>query len=107
MALPTTSTAFEAPPCEHCAPHARRPIYDVERLLAAAHAHGDASGVEHEAGDIQEVVRECWKRLTPQAKREVMGACGELLAEWGEGGDVRHTCEGETGDDGHMEDDCG
>ncbi len=43
----------------------------LRKLLAAAEAHGEESGVEHEAGDLRDLLIACWERLSPEQRREV------------------------------------
>ena len=43
----------------------------LRKLLAAAEAHGEESGVEHEAGDLRDLFTACWKRLNPEQRRDV------------------------------------
>jgi hypothetical protein len=43
---------------------------DIEVVLEAAKLHGEDSDPDHEVGDLQDFARLCWKRLTPDQKRE-------------------------------------
>jgi len=43
-------------------------MYDIEKLIAAAKAHGENSHgenphPEHEVGDLQDLLRLCWERI--------------------------------------------
>lgn len=41
----------------------------LERLLSEAKRHGQESDPDHEVGDLQDILRECWERLSEaQAK---------------------------------------
>lgn len=56
----------------------------LSKILGAAQLHGEESEPDHEVGDLQEVLRECWKRMTPAARREVyeLESVQALLEEW-------------------------
>jgi hypothetical protein len=54
----------------------------LARLLAATEAHGQQSEPEHEAGDLQQILRSCWARLTPAQQRAVYQEHAELVLAW-------------------------
>ena len=54
----------------------------LTRLLAAAEAHALESGTDHEVGDLQGILRSCWKRLTPEQQHDVYAEHGELVTDW-------------------------
>ena len=54
----------------------------LEKLLAAAKAHGAESESEHEVGDLQGLLGSCWNRLTDAQRREVCDEHAGLLEEW-------------------------
>jgi hypothetical protein len=53
-------------------------------LIEAASAHGRAFGPEHEVGDLQEILRTCWNKLSPSQQRSVYNHHQEIVEEWGE-----------------------
>ena len=57
----------------------------VDVLLEAARAHGEQSEADHEVGDLQDLVRACWARLSPADRlvvyRDQMVAIGDWLGE--------------------------
>jgi hypothetical protein len=55
---------------------------ELEKLFAAAKAHGEASEPDHEVGDLQAVLVSCWARMTEAQRREVWGEHAEIVAEW-------------------------
>lgn len=56
---------------------------DIERVFAAADEHGSAAhDTEHAVGDLQDVLRACWARMTPDARREVLAEREEWLEMW-------------------------
>lgn len=57
----------------------------LDRLLSAARAHGDESEPAHEVGDLQEILRSSWKRLTPEQRQEVYAEHQDIVADWLEG----------------------
>jgi hypothetical protein len=57
----------------------------LEVLLDAAERHGEQSEPEHEAGDLQAIVRSCWALLTPEQRAQVLAEHEELIADWGHG----------------------
>ena len=54
----------------------------LERMFAAAEAHGHASEPDHEVGDLQAVLESCWRRLTPEQRSEVYLEHEDLITEW-------------------------
>lgn len=52
----------------------------VEKIIQAAKTHGDESEPDHEVGDLQDALREAWKRMTPEQRSDTMTA----LDLWGE-----------------------
>jgi hypothetical protein len=54
----------------------------LDRLLAAAAAHGHESDPDHEVGDLQAILRSCWERLTAEQQRAVYEEHDSLVAEW-------------------------
>ncbi len=55
-------------------------IISLEEILNSAKAHGEQSDPEHEIGDLQHALVECWRRLTPKARAEVRVACN--IDDW-------------------------
>ena len=43
----------------------------LRKLLAAAEAHGQESGVDYEAGDLRDILTACWARMSPEQRRAV------------------------------------
>lgn len=59
------------------------PDPDLERVFAAADCHGEASlDKDHAVGDLQNFIRACWARLTPEARREVLAEHEDCLDMW-------------------------
>ena len=54
----------------------------LEKLFAAAKAHGEESEPDHEVGDLQGVLFSCWERLTAKQRREIYEEHEELVSEW-------------------------
>lgn len=54
----------------------------LDKLFAAARAHGEQSEPDHEVGDLREVLASCWCCLTPDQRRSVYDKHQELVAEW-------------------------
>jgi len=54
----------------------------LEKLMAAARRHGLESDPDHEVGDLQDVLRSCWDRLSPAAREEVFDLYKERVHEW-------------------------
>ena len=54
----------------------------LEMLLAAARRHGLESDPDHEVGDLQDLLRSCWDRLSPEARAEVFDTHKEKVHEW-------------------------
>lgn len=51
----------------------------VEKIIEAAEQHGRDSEPEHEVGDLQDALREAWKRMTPAQRSDTITA----LDLWG------------------------
>ena len=61
------------------------PVEPLEKLLAAAQRHGRVSGMfDHEVCDLQDILRSCWDRLSPEARTEVFDQYKERVHEWPE-----------------------
>ena len=54
----------------------------LDRLLAAAAAHGRESDADHEVGDLEAILRSCWERLTTEQQRAVYEEHDGIVAEW-------------------------
>lgn len=54
----------------------------LDALIAAAAKHGEESDPDHEVGDLQDILRACWERLTPRQRREVWGETSAALLDW-------------------------
>jgi hypothetical protein len=54
----------------------------LEKLLAGAAAHAEASDPDHEVGDLQDILRSCWKRLTAEQQREVYDENEDVIVCW-------------------------
>jgi hypothetical protein len=52
----------------------------LDELLAAAEAHGRESEADHEVGDLQDLLRSCWKRLPIASQEDVYREHADLLA---------------------------
>ncbi len=59
---------------------------NVETLIEGARLHGENSDPDHEVGDLQDLLRECWKLMAPSQRYLVL--CSAAGA----------TCINETGD---------
>lgn len=59
-------------------------LLDVETYLTAAQVHGENSHPDHEVGDLQELLRFTWSKLTPEQKLELAKSdtARELLVDW-------------------------
>ncbi len=55
----------------------------LEEMIAAAENHGQESDDAHEVGDLIEVLRTCWGKLTQQQQREVYNEHKDLVTDWG------------------------
>lgn len=75
------STALTAPkrPRQRVAA-TRAPSLSV--LLDAAENHGKESEPDHEVGDLQDILRVCWAKLTVAQQREVMSEMQDAMADW-------------------------
>lgn len=51
-------------------------------LFAAAAEHGRESDADHEVGDLQEILRSCWARLTPEKRREIYAEHLDVVTSW-------------------------
>jgi hypothetical protein len=54
----------------------------LNRLLAAAAAHGTESDSDHEVGDLQAILFSCWQRLTIEQQRDVYREHESIVQEW-------------------------
>lgn len=54
----------------------------LDLLLNAAHKHGMESEQDHEVGDLHEILRSCWVRLTPQQRKEVFEEHIQKVEDW-------------------------
>jgi hypothetical protein len=50
---------------------------DLQDLLDAAQRHGEESDPDHEVGDLQDILRDLWPKLSLRARREVCAAARE------------------------------
>jgi hypothetical protein len=55
---------------------------DVEKLIEAAYRHGENNGdFEMTVGDLEEILRNAWKRLPEKDQQEVMDEFQSLIEE--------------------------
>jgi hypothetical protein len=54
---------------------------DLERILAAAKNHGAVGDPDMEVGDLQQLVRDLWKFLSPE-ERKVFVQQGGTVIDW-------------------------
>ena len=54
----------------------------LELLIDAATAHGEKSESDHEVGDLQDILRVCWKLLTPEQQETVYLKFEERVSGW-------------------------
>lgn len=54
----------------------------LDKLLAAAQAHGAGSEPDHEIGDLQGILLSCWKQLTAEQQRAVYAEHEGLVTDW-------------------------
>lgn len=54
----------------------------MERLIDAARAHGEQSDPDHEVGDLQGILRDCWAVMTPEQRKEVYDLHEDNVADW-------------------------
>ena len=55
----------------------------IEQLIAAAAGHGRQSEPEHQAGDLEQLLREAWRLMTPAQHRSLMrSAAAEDALAW-------------------------
>lgn len=59
----------------------------LDRILAAAKAHGEDDDPDHEVGDLQEVLRAAWSRMTPE-QRLMLTLSPEVQAVLANGADI-------------------
>lgn len=55
----------------------------LDKLLQAAQNHGAEEEPDHEAGDLQAIVRSCWAKLTLAQQQEVFEEQADLVTDWG------------------------
>lgn len=56
---------------------------DIEKLILAAQHHGeDGDSPDHEVGDLQDLLRACWTKMTPKARAEVFREFIDELDDW-------------------------
>jgi hypothetical protein len=68
-----------------------RGMDDLDRIITGALNHGLAEEPEHETGDLVQVLRSCWSKLTPGQRQEVLAENHDVLG-W-----VFGACEGGEG----------
>jgi hypothetical protein len=56
--------------------------HELQKLLDAANAHGEASDPEMEAGDLQEILTSCWAELTTAQRHRIAKKHEDLVTEW-------------------------
>jgi hypothetical protein len=54
----------------------------LNKLLDAAEAHGAQSEPDHEVGDLQDILRTCWRRLNSRSQQEVYKVHKDLIDDW-------------------------
>lgn len=64
------------------ATHEEGSARSLQALLDAARAHGLKSEPDHEVGDLQDILRSCWARLSPTQRREIFAMHKDLVDEW-------------------------
>jgi hypothetical protein len=52
----------------------------AEKLISAAEKHGQESGIDHQVGDLEQVVRACWEKLDEEGRQAVINACDDVLS---------------------------
>lgn len=55
----------------------------LELLIDAAKAHGEQSEPDHEAGDLADILRDCWATMTPKAREAVYKLHEDKVTDWG------------------------
>jgi hypothetical protein len=54
----------------------------LARLLEACREHGEQSEPDMEVGDLQQIVRDMWLRMTPQQQRAMAPEWRAFIDEW-------------------------
>jgi hypothetical protein len=55
---------------------------DIENLITAAELHGQESEPDHEVGDLQDVLRTCWRLMSGDQRRMAYEAHMDLLNQF-------------------------
>jgi len=79
--------ALQSQFCNHRERRMKRRVHDdLERILDAARRHGEQSEPDHEAGDLQEVLRTVWPHVPLPVRREILKTwpISGLLEDWAE-----------------------
>lgn len=54
----------------------------VEELIRAAQEHGAQSEPDHEVGDLQDILRSCWRAMTVEQRRAVFREYTDRVVLW-------------------------
>lgn len=54
----------------------------LDRLLIAASRHGAKSDPDHEVGDLQDILRSCWNKLTSEQQASVFAEHKQKVEDW-------------------------
>lgn len=57
--------------------------FPLRTLLDAAEHHGRESEPDHEVGDLQDILFDCWKVMTDDQKKAVYAGAESMLELWG------------------------
>lgn len=55
---------------------------ELEALFLAARTHGQCSEPDHEVGDLQDVLRTCWLKMSTDQRAAVYKEHAHLIEEW-------------------------
>lgn len=54
----------------------------LDQLIASASAHGEQSDPDHEVGDLLDILRAVWPKLTAKAQRDIFEQFKDRVEEW-------------------------
>ena len=57
--------------------------FPLQPLLDAAERHGWSSEPDHEVGDLQDLLFDCWKVMSLKQKKKVYEGAESMLEMWG------------------------